>query len=321
MDERRLTIGEHLEELRGHVFRAVVYVAVAFVACLYWQEPLMAFVTAPHLAAIEEVSRARAAENDAARRARAEETLERARDLAAALRAAEDPALAARPEPERVALADRIARDAGALGRAETAAAGDRRLRFAGYSDPFFAHLKIALICALLLSSPLVVLEIWRFVAAGLYPHERRWVRIFGPLTFVCFAGGCAFGYFFLIPQTLEYLASYGSPDIFAAAVTIDGYLDLFIALTGAIGLVFELPLVMIFLALLGVATAAFLRHYRRHWILAATIIAAVITPTGDPWTLAIVTLPLVALYEIGILCVALMERIKPKESTCDSES
>jgi Tat protein translocase TatC len=321
VDERRLSFGEHLEELRGHVIRALIYLAVIGVGCLFFQEELMRFVVAPHVRAMEEIAaarRAKAAEDEAARRAR-DEAL-----LAAALRF--DDALAAArgagADPDaRAAAAERVAAAFSALSRAAAAApsaaetteaAGrDGRLRFLGYSEPFFAYLKVAFICALFVASPLVIRELWRFVAAGLYPHEQRWVKIFGPLSFLCFLGGCAFGYWLLVPQTLKYLASYGDPDLFAAAVSIDGYLEIFLGLTAAIGLVFELPLILVFLSLVNLVTAPFLREYRRYWIFLATVIAAVITPTGDPWTLSVVAIPLILLYEFGILCVRMVEKAR----------
>lgn len=298
MDDRRLTFGEHLEELRGHVFRALIYGAVGLVVCLFFQEPLMRAVTAPHARAMAEV----AAED----RARVDRTLAAARALAEVLEETRDLGLASRPEKEREALALKIAEAASELNRT---AAGAGRLRFLNYSETFFAYLEVALICGFLLASPAIVFEIWRFVAAGLYEHEKKWARVFGPLTFLCFAGGCAFGYYILIPATLEYLASYGSPDVFEASVTVDGYLRLFLGLTAAIGLVFELPLVLVFLSLVNVVTAPLLAEHRRYWFFASTVIAAIITPTGDPWTLGIVAVPLVLLYEIGILCVRLVEK------------
>ena len=95
----------------------------------------------------------------------------------------------------------------------------------------------------------------------------------------------------------------------FSAGITVDGYLSLFFGLSLGMGLIFELPLVLTFLSLIHVVQATMLRAYRRYFLLVATIVAALITPTGDPWTLALATGPLLLLYEVGILAVSLIER------------
>jgi Tat protein translocase TatC len=315
VDERRLTFGEHLEELRGHVGRSAVYLVVAMCLSLLAQSPLMRFVTAPHFEAMREIA--------AARRAAALADREREGRVVAAARALDAALADARVGAADAALAARIsnafavlAREApsGATGTAE-ALSFDARLRVLGPTDSFFAHMKVALIAAIFFASPLIARELWGFVAAGLHPNEQRWVRLFGPLTYAFFVAGSAFGYYALIPQTLAYLADYGSADLFTQAVSVEGYIDLFFGLTLALGIVFELPLVLVFLSLVGFVTSASLREWRRYWIFAATVVAAVVSPTGDPLTLAICAVPLVLLYEVGIVWIRFLER-RQEQST-----
>ncbi len=183
----------------------------------------------------------------------------------------------------------------------------DRQLRFTGPSQAFLGYLKVALVCGLFVASPFVAIELWRFVAEGLYAYEKFWVRVFGPLSFLCFGGGVAFGYFFILRVTLPFLYTYAPADVMLPLITFDDYHSIFVALTLLIGHIFELPIVLAFLGLIGVVDTRGLRKAWRYYIFAAVIVAAVITPTGDPLTLAVVTAPLLVLYAVSILLVGLI--------------
>lgn len=283
MDDRRLSFAEHLDELRGCVVRAVLWLCLSCGACLFFQDQLMRVVLFPQQKVASVGREERSA--DAALELEAVLAEVRARPAGATPTAAEKRALGAR----FAAVFTRLA------------AEPDAPLAFLSPQEAFLAYIQVSFICGLFVASPLVARELWRFIAAGLHDHEQRWVRIFAPLTFACFAGGALFGYFVLIPVSLEYLETYGATDLVVPSITLDSYLGLFFAMTFALGLIFEVPLVAVFLSLLGVVDAAILAEYRRYWMLAATIIAALITPTGDPLTLSIVVLPLIVLYEIGI--------------------
>jgi len=117
----------------------------------------------------------------------------------------------------------------------------------------------------------------------------------------VAFVIGAAFGYYVLIPQGLKFLATYGA-DYIQGQFALSEYLSLFINMTLVVGLIFELPLIMTFLSLIGVVKAEAYGRFRRYWILAATVIAAIIAPTPDPFTLLLCTGPLFVLYEVGIV-------------------
>jgi sec-independent protein translocase protein TatC len=289
-EERRLTIGEHLEELRGHVIRAVAYIGIALVICLIFQEPLLKVVLWP--------------QQRIANEGRPERLASAAQELADILADVRARPLAERKPEERAGVAARFDHVLKlALG------GPDPRLNAFSPQESFFSYLKVAFICALFLASPFFAVELWSFIAEGLHADEQRWAKIFGPISFGCFAAGALFGYFVLIPVSLEYLETYGSPELIVVQLRLDAYLDFFLGLTLAVGLIFEVPIVLVFLSLIHIVDSAKLVEYRKYFVLLATIIAAVVTPTGDPITLSIVAIPLLLLYELGIVGVKLIEK------------
>jgi sec-independent protein translocase protein TatC len=162
-------------------------------------------------------------------------------------------------------------------------------------------YMEAALICGLILSMPNTLYWLWKFVAPGLLPKERRYIRWIVFFTSLCFFSGVAFGYFVLLPSALAFFSTFGTQTI-ELNVAIDRYVSFVLALILGSGLVFELPMISYFLTKLGFLTPAFMRHYRRHAIIVILIIAAVVTPTPDPVTQLILALPMMALYEVSIL-------------------
>lgn len=169
------------------------------------------------------------------------------------------------------------------------------------YVGPAAAMVKISLLTGLLFASPVVGWQAWRFVAAGLYARERRWALSFGVCSYLLFLGGCAAGYFLLIPTTLYGLASMLPPDVVKGAFGIEGYLNLVMTLTVALGGVFQLPLIMAFLTRIGWVEPTSWGRWRKHGIVGNLVLAAVLAP-GDPLSLAAFAAPLLVLYELGAL-------------------
>ncbi len=226
---------------------------------------------------------------------------------AARLAALDDELAAARAEAE--ALRAEVARDVRPL-LDKHAVAPKLTLQSLRPQDTFLAFLKLSIVAALFLASPLVVRQLWRFISTGLYPHEKRHVSLFAPLSFGAFITGFMFGYLVLIPLGLRFLASYAPPDLIVGEYSIEGYLSLFITLSLVTGAIFELPLIMCFLALIGVVTADGFRRIRRYAILVAFVVAAILTPP-DPVTQTLLAIPLLLLYELGIWLGALVERAR----------
>jgi len=169
---------------------------------------------------------------------------------------------------------------------------------------PFFRHLSTSGWLALVLICPYILFELWRFVSPALYEHEKkniRWVFLFGSVMFFI---GCVVGYIFIFPTTLRFLYTYNLSDIIHNQVSLDSYLDMFLTMILIMGLVFEMPLISWLLSQFGILKRSFFKTYRRHAIVILLIIAAVITPTGDPFTLSLVFFPLYSLYELSIFFV-----------------
>jgi len=169
---------------------------------------------------------------------------------------------------------------------------------------PFMRHLSTSGWVALVLICPYILFEIWRFISPALYENEKknvRWVFLLGSIMFFI---GCLVGYMIIFPMTLRFLYSYTLSDIIHNEVSLDSYLDNFISLILILGLVFEMPLISWLLSQIGILKRSFFKKYRRHAIVILVIAAAVITPTGDPFTLSLVFFPLYALYELSFFFV-----------------
>jgi Tat protein translocase TatC len=171
--------------------------------------------------------------------------------------------------------------------------------------------MKVALIAALVVGLPYLLWQIWAFIAAGLYPAERKTVLRYVPFSLLLATAGVLFGYFFMIPLVLEYLFLMVDPDLFVQSYRLDYYFSFFLMLTLALALVFQLPLIMLGLSVTGLVRAATFRKYRKHFILGAFIVCAVLTPP-DPFSQSLMAVPTILLYEAGILLVAARERRRP---------
>lgn len=165
-------------------------------------------------------------------------------------------------------------------------------------------HLSTSFELALVVGFPVVIYMLWGFVKPGLYPEERRHaVRAFMAGN-VMFYMGVAVGYFLIFPLTLRFLATYQLSDMIPNTITIDSYMDNFTVIILVMGIVFEMPLLGWLLGRMGLLSRGFFSKYRRHAIVALLVLAALITPTGDPFTLFVVFVPLYMLYEATAMTV-----------------
>lgn len=182
------------------------------------------------------------------------------------------------------------------------APAGSMLERFAFFSplEPLMAYLKVALLAGLALAMPVVLWQIWAFVRPGLRPRERRYGAVFVAWGSVQFLLGAAAAYFVLLPVSLRFLLGLAD-DLMIPVISIDRYLTFVTTLILACGILFELPVVLVILARLGIVTPEWLRQQRPYAILVLVIAAAIVTPTTDPLNLALMTVPLVVLYEVSI--------------------
>jgi len=159
-----------------------------------------------------------------------------------------------------------------------------------------------------LLASPVIFQQIWRFVAPGLYKHEKVVLLPFSLLSTLCFLGGAAFGYFVVFPPAFHFLIGYRT-DYLDPLPAVSEYFSLALRLLIAFGVVFELPIFMVLLSKIGVVDADFLRRHRKYAVLFCFVIAAILTPTPDVVNQMLMAIPLLVLYEISIIAVLLFGR------------
>ena len=171
-------------------------------------------------------------------------------------------------------------------------------------ASQFFIHMSTSFWLAVVLSFPIALYFLWTFVAPALYENERRGVRAAFVAGNVMFFLGVAVGYFVVFPITLRFLADYHVSQLVPNQISLSSYMDTFLMLLFVMGLVFEMPLVAWLLGRLGVLHREFFGAYRRHAVVVLLLLAAIITPTGDPFTLTIVFLPIYLLWELGALLV-----------------
>jgi sec-independent protein translocase protein TatC len=165
--------------------------------------------------------------------------------------------------------------------------------------DPFNLYLKIGLIAGVFLASPFVLYQVWLFISPGLYRNEKRYVVPFMCSTVGLFIAGGSFGYKMVYPGALDFLIGYGSQ--FKPLITVNEYTNLFMTIILGLGIVFEMPILVFFLALMGIVSAGWLWRNVRYSILVIFIIAAVITPTTDILSMCIFAAPMVGLYFVSI--------------------
>lgn len=184
-------------------------------------------------------------------------------------------------------------------------------------SAQFMIHVKVTLVCALILSFPYLIYELWRFISPALYENERRGVRGAFAFAGVLFYMGLAVGYFVILPLMVNFFAGYQVSTDIPNTFSLSSYISLFTSTVLTFGIVFEFPTVVAILSALGVLTRESMKQYRRHAICAVVVLAALITPSGDPFSLMICTVPLYLLYEFSILIC----RKGTEETESESES
>jgi sec-independent protein translocase protein TatC len=185
----------------------------------------------------------------------------------------------------------------------------------------FTMQLTSSFVIGLCVSFPYVVWELWRFISPGLYIREKKGSR--GAVFYVSFLFllGIAFGYFILSPMTIAFLANYTISDKIANEFDITSYVSTITALVLGSGLLFQLPVVMFFLTKVGIVTPKFLRQYRKHAVVIILITGAIITPSPDPLSQSLISVPLYILYEISIWISAMELRRKEKRELAELQN
>jgi len=233
----RMTLLDHLDELRKRLFASVVAIFVAFIGCWYFSPAIFHWLQKPIL------------------------------DVLAA----------------------------------------DDKLAFTDLAGPFMLYIKVALLSAIFVASPFLLFQLWLFLRPGLYQRERRLAVPFIVFTTIFFVAGGLFGYYVAFPMVVKFLMGVGQD--FKQVVTIQAYFSMMSKILLGLGLVFEMPMLMFFLARLGIVNARQLLKGFRWAVLGIFVTAAVITPTPDIATQTVFAVPMILLYLLGVLVAAIFGR------------
>lgn len=174
-----------------------------------------------------------------------------------------------------------------------------QNLAYTTLTEPFLLYFRVALLGALILASPVILWQIWMFVAPALYRKEKRFAIPFLLASVFFFLSGCAFGYFQAFPVVVGFLVGMGAN--FQAVITINEYLSMATKIIIGLGICFELPILIFFLTRMGVVTERWLLRKFKYAVLVITVVAAIITPTPDVATQAVFAVPMILLYLLGI--------------------
>lgn len=166
----------------------------------------------------------------------------------------------------------------------------------------FMIHMKMAFMCAIVLTFPYFIYQVWKFIAPALYDNERKKVRNAFLFSSGLFYFGVAVGYLLIFPLMLNFFADYQVSESVPNMFSLSSYISLLTSMVITFGIVFEFPVIVAFLSAIGVIKKQTMKKYRRHAICVVVILAAVITPSGDPFSLAVVAVPLYLLYEFSVL-------------------
>jgi sec-independent protein translocase protein TatC len=319
--EDRLSLVEHLEELRTRLVVCVAALVVCFSIC-YWQNDALLDVVNGPLDDAQRVTCTGSIKDPLERSACFDRRLARAAErlantsvdqaaLAAALANDRSVSAAVRAAAARAA---KTSVDAAADLRAASQAAPrttGRQPVTLGVTEPFVTTITVAGYGALLLALPLILYQLYAFVLPAFSPQERRIALPFMLMVPVLFTAGVAFGYFIALPRAVDFLQNFND-DAFDILVQAKDYYRFSILLLAIMGLLFQVPVGVLAIVRLGVMTTRQLRAVRGYVILGIAVIAAVATPTPDPFTMIIVMAPLIILYELSLILARLFE---PKAS------
>ncbi|MBQ4622291.1 MAG: twin-arginine translocase subunit TatC [Bacteroidaceae bacterium] len=182
--------------------------------------------------------------------------------------------------------------------------AWDVQLINIGLARQFLLHVKASVCAGILLTSPYLIYLLFHFISPALYTHERKYAIRLVVSGYIMFMLGVLLSYYLIFPLIFRFLGTYQVSDVVANTVTIDSYMETLMTVSLSMGIVFEIPVICWVLGRMGFINAALMSHYRRHVIVVLLIIAAIITPTSDVFTLMLVALPMWLLYEVSILIV-----------------
>jgi sec-independent protein translocase protein TatC len=306
----RMSLGDHIEELRQHLWRALIGIGVAFVVGFFLSPTVLRFIAAPvdqalakfHQSRIDRLKE-RLGDGDPQLRnvnqPRDVEILVPAHRLVKMLDLPEEKA-----KEEWLPLPVRVRPLDWEILTGEAARLVNRppSLMSLTVTEPFTVYFKVSAYCGIVLASPWIFYQLWLFVAAGLYPHEKRLVHVNLPLSIGLFFGGVALCEFVVLPTGVDYLMSFNDWLGYEPEPRLSDWLSFALLMPLVFGVAFQTPLVMVFLERIGLFSMEGYRRHRRLAIFLLAVLAAVISVTPDYYSMLALTVPLWGLYEVGIL-------------------
>jgi sec-independent protein translocase protein TatC len=320
--ESTMTFGQHLEELRGCLFKAILGLAIGCVLGLIVGGPVARFIQSPLQAALEDYYQNQEINklfNDAELGELAKagydspERLERLRKILRAQIHEKQPMSleivyrdktgpAASGENEDLSLEPEV--------RFRRLAEGARtQLESFGAQESFMIYLKVSFLVGAVAASPWIFYQIWSFVAAGLYPHEKRYVHVFLPASVALFLTGMATAFFFVFKPVLQFLLTFNSMLAIDPRPRISEWMGFVLMVPLAFGIGFQLPLAMLFLERIGIFNVQAYLSYWRVAVLSIFVIALIILPSGDIYSLLILGGAMTVLYFAGVLLCHFLPR------------
>ncbi len=325
-NETTMTFGEHLEALRIHLFKAIIGLVLVSICTLIWGNYLVAVIRQPIDRALQRnklyneeetttfwtqvtgwftKSKDVQPEKPAAPPPPTDQATIQVRvkpsDLARALHAADPKRYPETPaaegeKPVTIPLSAAEFRDFR-----QTTEQASRPVTL-NVQEAFMMYIKVSLVSAVVFASPWIFYQMWQFVAAGLYPHERRYVHVYLPLSLGLFLGGVFFCFFLALPLLLDFLLSYNSWLGVVPTIRLSEWVSFVILLPLMFGICFQLPLIMLFLERIGIFSVSDYRSRRRLAVFVMAVTSMVVNPGGDMGSMALLFVPLVILYEFGIV-------------------
>lgn len=289
-DESTMSFGDHLEALRVHLWKALIGLAICVVGALFIGHKIVAVVRAPIDSALREYNLDKLPAENSEEEKQQQKTIE---ELIASLSSQKE-------QTAETKVLQKILKDYQfRLNSMEKTMAEPVTL---AVQEAFTTiYLKVSFVAGLVFASPWVIYQIWQFVAAGLYPHERKYVYIYLPISIFLFLGGAMFCFYAVFPFVLNFLLGFNKLLGVNPQIRLSEWISFAITLPLMFGLSFQLPLIMLFLERISIFTVKDYHEKRRMAILIISIISMLMTP-ADPMSMILMMLPLILLYELGIL-------------------
>jgi sec-independent protein translocase protein TatC len=328
--DTRMSFGDHIEALRTHMWRAIIGFVVALLFSLLLGRPLVEFIALPvesslkkfHDRRVEQVRKDLENGGDQnitqANLPKEMDVLMNRKQLVEALGLKDAPAGA--DEWFEIPIRIKPVQTALLLDAAERHVGRPTTLATLTVTEAFIVYFKVSVYCGIVLASPWIFYQIWMFVAAGLYPHERRYINVYLPFSLCLFLAGVFLCEFVVLPKAVDYLLSFNDWMGVEPNLRLSDWLTFAIVMPLMFGCSFQTPLVMLFLNRLGLVSVEMYTKHRRMALFALACVAVILSASPDAISYLSLVIPMWALYEFGIVLCRFMPRPEPARDGADEE-